>query len=237
MGQYYKIVNVDRKVYLSPHQLGCGAKLMEWSYWKCDMVLALMNLLANEWKGDRVFVIGDYAEDDDQTEPCYMVIKNLIDELGFRGQKIDGYDVTLYGYADEKFKDVSVLADTEDHGLRYIYNHDLELVIDIEKCPVEWAWYDKEESKGHITKVAPLPLLLAMGNDRGGGDYHSGHRGFEHVGTWCNTVKSIEVTAEPIDGLDYKEFAPDFSENKELIPYTQSLEEIRKVEEKYAKLG
>lgn len=237
MGQYYKVLNVDKKVMLEPWSFDCGARLMEWSYWKCDMLLAMMNLMANEWKGDRIFVVGDYAEDDDPNETCYETLKNLIDELEIRDKQEDGYAVTVYGYASENFENVSELADTEDHGYRYIYNHAKKCFIDIEKCPIEWAWYNREEKKGYITKIAPLSLLLAMGNDRGGGDYHNGHRGFGYVGSWCSTVQDIEITQEKIEGLDYEEFAPDFTENKDLIPYTQSLEEIRKVEEKYAELG
>lgn len=35
-----------------PHDFDNGAKLMEWSYDRDDMVLALMNLLEEKWKGD-----------------------------------------------------------------------------------------------------------------------------------------------------------------------------------------
>lgn len=233
MGQYYRVLNVDKREMLVPWSFGNGAKLMEWSYNRNDMVLAMMNLIATTWKGDRVFVVGDYAEDDDKNEPCYEAVKNLIDELGIRDKMEDGYPVSIYRYASENFKEISGEVDTEDNGFRYIYNHKLKEVIDLNKCPVEWEWWDKENKKAGYTTVAPLSLLLAMGNDRGGGDFHSGHNGYEYVGSWCDSSQYIEVTTEPIDGLDYEEFAPDFTENNPLIPYTDAVELVKKQEEEH----
>ena len=68
MGQYYRIVNIDKKEVMRPFDFGNGMKLMEWSYTRNYMILALMNLLSDEWYGDRVYVIGDYADNEDPKE-------------------------------------------------------------------------------------------------------------------------------------------------------------------------
>lgn len=233
MGQYYMIVNVDKKLYISPWDMDNGSKLMEWSYSRNAMVLALMNLLANEWKGDRVYVVGDYAEADNPNEPCYGAVKVLEEELKLsENEEVN----SIYGYVSEYYTNVSALTDEEDHGLRYIYNHKTEQFIDTEKCPIEWAWYSKDEKKVYISKIAPISLLLAMGNDRGGGDFNKGHIGYEYVGSWCSSVQDIEVTADKIEGLEYEEFAPNFTEQKEIVPYTDEEKVIREEMKKYAEL-
>lgn len=233
MGQYYKVVNADKKLYFTPWEVGGnGAKLMEWSYNRNEMVLALMNLLANEWKGDRVYVVGDYAEANNEKEPCYEAVKALEEEMGLP----DGEISSVYVYASEKFRNISALVDTEDRGLRYIYNHRTKQFVDTAKCPIEWTWYSKDEKKTYINKIAPIPLLLAMGNGRGCGDFHSQHIGYEYVGSWCSSVQDIEITADKIDGLEYEEFAPSFTEQKEVVPYTDEEKVIREEMEKHAKL-
>lgn len=72
MGQYYKIINVDKKECITPWSYGSGAKLMEWSYIVSDgtanaFVSAMIRLLSDRWKGDRVYVVGDYADPESAT--------------------------------------------------------------------------------------------------------------------------------------------------------------------------
>ena len=42
-------------------------------------------------------------------------------------------------------------------------------------------------------KANPLPLLTALGNGRGGGDYHEGP-GFDKIGIWAKDILSIEFS-------------------------------------------
>lgn len=227
MGQYYVIVNVDKRLQFLPFDYDNGLKLMEWAYDRNPMVLALMNLMAEDWKHDRVYVIGDYADLSNPNETWYDEYVALLTEFGTD---------SMYNWAKEHCKRVmpdrllrtyplyheeefaahaDVVGCTEDRGYRYIYNHATRQVIDMKKCPIEWTW-DSGELKG-VTKIAPLPLLLTMGNDRGGGDFHAGHSGYEHVGTWCSTVRDIEITQTPLESAaNYEEFRPNFSENSVL---------------------
>ena len=84
MGQYYYVVNLDKKQYLCPHKFNDGAKLMEFGHSTEGTLLALTVLLADgngrgggdlhiearqdmrkllgSWAGDRIVIAGDYAD-------------------------------------------------------------------------------------------------------------------------------------------------------------------------------
>jgi hypothetical protein len=81
MGQYHRVVNLDKKEFLDPHQLAAGLKLWEQIANHPGTGPALLVLLAvsngrgggdlraddpegmiGRWGGDRIAVIGDYAK-------------------------------------------------------------------------------------------------------------------------------------------------------------------------------
>ena len=86
MGQYYRIVNLDKKQWLSPWAFGDGAKLLEFGSSGSGIMCGLAILLADgngrgggdlrvpedapdelkslvgSWAGDRIVVSGDYAD-------------------------------------------------------------------------------------------------------------------------------------------------------------------------------
>ena len=79
MGQYYKIVNIKKKQYITPHTFGDGAKLMEFSMSRIGVLSGLAILLADgngrgggdlgsdnpivgSWAGDNIVIAGDYAD-------------------------------------------------------------------------------------------------------------------------------------------------------------------------------
>lgn len=84
MGQYWIPINLDKKEFVDPHKLGCGLKLWEQLANHPGTGAALVLLcaaqreprgggdLANDtqnvigrWAGDRIALVGDYAEDSD----------------------------------------------------------------------------------------------------------------------------------------------------------------------------
>lgn len=81
MGQYHVTVNLDKKEFIHPHQLGAGLKLREQtedSGGTGDALLVLLacsngrgggdfpdNEIVGRWAGDRIAIIGDYTENDD----------------------------------------------------------------------------------------------------------------------------------------------------------------------------
>ena len=77
MGQYYKIVNLDKKEYLWPHDCDDGAKLTEFGNGPTMLCLAALladgnnrgsgdipsdNPIIGSWAGDRIVIAGDYAD-------------------------------------------------------------------------------------------------------------------------------------------------------------------------------
>lgn len=233
MGQYYHIFNLDKRQQLLPFDYDNGLKLMEWSYNKNCLVLALMNLLTDEWKGDRVYVIGDYADLSDKDEVWAPVYEKLLQELGGTDDNDTVYnlcdvfervlpDHTLRDrplYHEENYsRHAAITACTQDTGIRYVYNHTLKNFVDLTKCPIDWTYVDETGALIPVS-IAPLPLLLAMGNGRGGGDYRN-EQNENLLGGWCETVTSIEVAQDKLPGTEhYTEFRPNFTENDPLIPY------------------
>jgi hypothetical protein len=70
MGQYFYLVNVDKKQFIHPHQIGNGLKIGEQLGWKysTEVVAKLLasersdiHPLIGEWRGDHVGFAGDYG--------------------------------------------------------------------------------------------------------------------------------------------------------------------------------
>jgi len=85
MGQYWLPVNLDKKEFVDPHKLGTGLKLWEQLANQHGTGSALIILTAampdrrgggdlqeaeiiGRWAGDRIAIVGDYAEDTDLPE-------------------------------------------------------------------------------------------------------------------------------------------------------------------------
>jgi hypothetical protein len=212
MGQYYVIVNVDKKELIDPSKYDNGVKLMEFSYIGNEVTNALMNLMNGRWKGDRVYVVGDYA--DTYTAPgakeeCWVpAYRDALEEFGIDENDEDkSKEHTLYDFAYRHFKNVSQKTYAKNPNLWYIVNHKTKQFIDLEHCP-------DESSAGEFI-VHPLSLLLAMGNDRGGGDFRKRCNGYEYVGTWCDSVRDIELLPSDADASSFNgltEFLPGFEE-------------------------
>lgn len=82
MGQYWKVVNLDKHELIHPHALGCGLKLREMANTPYGVGSALIILCAampfprgggdfekcpavGRWAGDRIALVGDYTVDND----------------------------------------------------------------------------------------------------------------------------------------------------------------------------
>ncbi len=104
MGQYYKIVNIKKKQYISPYTFGDGSKLMEFSMSTNGVLAGLAILLADgngkgggdlnsnnpivgSWAGDNIVIAGDYADD---------------------GKWVKETDTNLYSVASEQGEDISI---------------------------------------------------------------------------------------------------------------------------------
>lgn len=193
MGQYYILANMDKKEVLTIDGKLIIGKLLEISQTETES-RAILNQIAGEWKGDTVFLVGDYADLSEENVTYFRALRKWTDKLHIVK--------SLYGYVMENFRKVDGNAD--NMGYRFIYNHARKEYIDMLHClnvcdETDWG-------QGYI---APLPLLIAMGNGRGGGDYYN-YENDNLVGTWCDSIASVEIITEPKDEFGYEEIHPDF---------------------------
>ncbi|MDA3813534.1 MAG: hypothetical protein PF570_04700 [Candidatus Cloacimonetes bacterium] len=118
MGQYYKIVNLDKKEFLNTYTFNDGAKLLELGCSSEGTLTALAILLADgngrgggdlhsenpiigSWAGDRIVVAGDYAD-----EHKFLSIEQIAKHKMLK----DGEEPNLYNHTVEHFKDISEAA-------------------------------------------------------------------------------------------------------------------------------
>lgn len=173
MGQYYKIINASKQEILYLNGKSVGGKLTEIAYHR-QIDAILMELMTLHWKGDAVYIIGDYA---DTTTPNTI----YFDALRQICEKFQTDD--LYAFAKKHFVSREVKAISGQY--RYIYNHELQLYIDNFHCissnvyKGDWA----------MKYISPLILLLAMGNGQGSGDYYGTN---EEAGVILHVVLKLQ---------------------------------------------
>lgn len=117
MGQYYMIVNIDKKEFIHPHKFGDGLKLLEFGDSMGGTMTALAILLADgnnrgggdlrsdkeiigSWAGDRIVIAGDYADE---------------------GKFLKGKKENLHSHAYDNYKDISddiIIAMLDDEYLK-----------------------------------------------------------------------------------------------------------------------
>ena len=173
MGQYYRAILGDAfglncKVFdRSVDGQYTFAKLMEHSWWLNPFVNAFSELIFNE--PHRVAWVGDYS-----TEP---------DDFDF--PNCSAFYVPYYGEVwGETVSAVGVSSTEFTLDGKFLLNHGAKQFIDLDEYKA--ACMDKDGWCIH-----PLPLLTAVGNDRGCGDFHAGNIGFELVGSWAWLLISI----------------------------------------------
>ena len=187
MGQYYSpVLQQENKKKIEVYTTTVngefhGMKIMEHSWLENDLLGAIaFKIYKNP---SRVAWCGDYAEDDE--------LKALNPSLSYR---------YIREHAKE-LKDVTILKQQKN---MYLINHDKKIYIDLKR----YSKVAEEFSKGTTWEgwvVHPLSLLTAVGNDRGGGDYHEGSSTtcFNSVGTWAWNLLSID-TVKPKGYIEEK---------------------------------
>ena len=80
---------------------------------------------------------------------------------------------------------VSVVSTDFSLDGKFLLNHDSKQFVDLDE-------YKKLSVDKHGWVIHPLPLLTAVGNDRGGGDFHEGNTGYDNVGIWAWQLLSFE---------------------------------------------
>ena len=137
MGQYYKIVNIKKKQYITPHTFGDGAKLMEFSMSRIGVLSGLAILLADgngrgggdlgsdnpivgSWAGDNIVIAGDYADPGkfvkEEDKNLYQVAIN------------EGEDISLK-VLDALFDDTWFFEDFRKNNLQYLGSDEVHELV------------------------------------------------------------------------------------------------------------
>ena len=79
MGQYFYIVNLDKREFLHPHKLASGLKIWEICA-NAHPLRVLGYLLHDRWYGDKICIVGDYNSNG-LYEECAESYKDISDEI------------------------------------------------------------------------------------------------------------------------------------------------------------
>ena len=201
MGQYYypTILREKNKRFYSeefyPLDYDNGLKLTEHSYCGNHFVETVMAQLLN--KPGRLAWLGDYHSDGDFAElnpGLPKIIEKKFNEhykcFTLRGREdfCHGKHVRHYNKPEE----------VKERQGRFILNHD-------KKCYIDMVEYEKNNltcTEDDDWQFHPIPLLTAVGNGRGGGDFHG--IGEEDVGCWAGDLLEVR-NAKPSGYIDVTE--------------------------------
>ena len=215
MGQYYKcmVMGADGEAKgLDSWSYNNGAKLMEHSWCGNGYVDACIRLIRlHEYMTGapvRVGWIGDYADGVlDEFDPDTRAVLSDMYRAAWQYSK-DGKDEFEPAYNINTLRCRKIETQTDLRTVNcysgnggILVNFDKELYV---RCPV---W-----EKG-TWAIHPLPLLTAVGNGQGGGDYRG--RDMRRVGTWAGdriTWAEPEKEKEYIDKYRLIELKTDFME-------------------------
>lgn len=167
MGQYYRAVmgNTLGTKFMVFDRTVDGeytmAKLMEHAWWDNPFVNSFSEKLYESNR--RVLWVGDYAN-----EPDDFKFSSIAHVPAPCYEKVWGDGVLLGKSFSTDF--------TLDN--RFLIDYDTKQYVDLNE-------YKAASADSHGWSIHPIPLLTAVGNDRGGGDFHEGGVGYEHVGKWA----------------------------------------------------
>ena len=188
MGQYYRPIILREKngrfssQGFYAHMYHNGLKLTEHSYCGNGFTETVVGELYN--KPGRLAWIGDYTEKGDMLELNSGAA--IFEHVFLRHYKKFHCDIDWKKSRDDDSRFINCNYDfpkeIRTHRGRFILNHDKKIYIDLEE-------YEKNNlpcQEGEGWKFHPLPLLTAVGNGRGGGDFAG--IGEEDVGCWAGDL-------------------------------------------------
>ena len=178
MGQYYMPMLTDKNNNKTVYNRDVDgeytlAKLMEHSWWLNPFVNAICKEVYHN--PQRIIWVGDYSDGYNPVDPTPNDIP--FDELT---------KIHSYVWTDESVLRIGVKSTDFTLDDKFLVNHAKKVCLDgnsyYKRCVFDGGWC-----------IHPLPLLTAIGNGFGVGDYHRGTN-LPDVGSWANDLISVEDT-------------------------------------------
>lgn len=191
MGQYYTpiLMNGNVKKAFHSHDYSNGLKLMEHSYIGNHFVETIVKFMLEEKKPYRLAWVGDYAEPTD-----------------VKSEEV-GKFITYERNENKKYFKPDCVGDMENSSQLYFVNHTKKEYVDMRHYILE------NEYDDWGCMVHPLPLLTAVGNGKGGGDYSGSN--MEYIGRWaCDEIEVVAWLKEDKKYEEYKELWCPFKEGR-----------------------
>lgn len=137
MGQYHKVVNLSKREYITPYEFGHGAKLMEFGQSGVGFLFALSQLLLNDWKGDRIAIVGDYGQPGD-------IPAEILEAEGLADSEL-----TLYAIAqDVEQLRAQLVEDDKNSKFSYPTPAKVEDYFTVSEGYVDGEWKERFDPKG-----------------------------------------------------------------------------------------
>lgn len=202
MGERFDWVNVDTKEYLCPLDFDLGDRLHESMFRENDLLRALRELLAAEWKGCRVLFLGDECEASGVPAGLYPLIpwrKEESDHAFYRNvsclfkaaeeevrKGIEFYleawnrndDSVPNGYGIDAKDPYRGLFLREGKTFRYTLNHTKKLGYSLTETKILF------QNGTQSNSLDPLPLLLGYGR-------------CAHPGPWLGDIVGVADALPP----------------------------------------
>jgi len=220
VGQYHSVVSLDAPGALRSRLFGGGVKLMGqapvgWGGVPTALALAIGE--GGAWHGQRIAVIGDYAE-----------VGDLPDGVPFAENPHEAYELSdselserLVAEIDERYEVSRYVPSSFDTSIRrprklidlgvmdakageeqYVVNLDARTYLDPHAFGCART-FDAIALTGESVMMATM-ILLAVSNGRGGGDFGSQtDADRELVGSWGG--QRVVIGPRPVDGVDISE--------------------------------
>lgn len=225
MGQYHSVINLDKRAGYSPRSVGSFIKAAEQGE-SLTSGAALLLLLSdpNGWGGERIAIVGDYAEDSDLTNSPFPASElwgriqesRGVKNVGWLARKVvqDAGIATFKKYemkVRNRYGEVTSTHggyDVEVHDLASepldlamtVYNHDKRERLTPTLLGDPDALFDiirKGWNGGTVTALTVLLAASCKGGARGGGDYDSED---VLVGSWAGDHVSVTAETEGPEG-------------------------------------
>lgn len=197
MGQYFKPCMIENNQWVYSHDYGNGLKLMEHSYIGNNFVRVVMKLLSKggDWYKKPIVWCGDYYEEEEgKSHENYY--HKATDDKKIKPNKSYPIKLELKSIIVNHTKKQYVILSPID-----FYKNETKIAEKMLKV-IEGEGNDEDWIIIH-----PLPLLTALGNGNGGGDFRGEN---DMIGYWARDIISVETKIPD----KYEELKVEFKEDR-----------------------